>query len=109
MEFHATNMLFGHHLQNVSDPDLADTFDVDSEAVVVAGKAPTPAAELQALKSISGGIALAYKLMSSSLHQHVQILYIVSKPCWDWYTDQVQRVKTPAYGFRFSGQLAMGR
>ena len=54
-EFHATKMLFEHHLQNVPDPDLADTFDVDSEAVVVAGKAPTAAAEIQALKSIRGG------------------------------------------------------
>ena len=61
-------------------PDLADTFDVDSEAFVVAGKAPTLAAELQALTNISGGIALAYKLMPSSPHQHVNNSLLCVEP-----------------------------
>ncbi len=96
-EFYATKMLLEHHLNNVKDPDLADahTFDIDRAALAAVGKNPTAAAELAARKGLAGGMALAYKLMSSSLHQHVKILYTVSNPCWDWYTDQVESVKTP--------------
>ena len=47
--------------------------------------------------------------MISSLHEHVTILYIDSKPCWEWYADQVQLVQTLVDGFRYSAQLAMGR
>jgi hypothetical protein len=42
-------------------------------------------------------------------HEHVKILYTVSNPCWDWYTDQVKSVKTPADGLRYSVQFAAGR
>ena len=105
-EFHASKMLFEHHLDSGElDPDLADAFD----GLVAAGKAPTPAAQLAALKNVSGGLSLAYKLMSSSLHAHAKILYYVSKPCWDWYVTQVTEVKTPADGLRYSAQLAEGQ
>ena len=56
-EFYATKMLLEHHLDNVEDPDLADvnTFDIDRAALAAAGKTPTPAAELAALKVSLGG------------------------------------------------------
>jgi hypothetical protein len=105
-EFHATKMLFEHHLDSGQlDPDLADAFD----GLVAAGEAATPAAQLAALKNTSGGLSLAYKLMSSSLQAHTKILYYVAKPCWDWYVAQVEGVKTPADGLRYSSQLAEGR
>ncbi len=67
-EFHATKMLLEHHLGNVQDPDLpgAHTFDIDHAALAAAGTSPTPAAELGALESLTGGMALAYQLMSST-------------------------------------------
>ena len=105
-EFSATKMLFEHHLEcGELDPDLADAFN----GLVAAGEAPTPAAQLAALKNISGGLSLAYKLMSSALQAHTKILYAVTKPCWDWYTAQVTDIKTPADGLRYSARMAEGR
>lgn len=110
VEFHATKMLFEHHLDNPIDPDIACSFDGDRAALENnAGKAKTPAAELAALKSASGGISLAYKLMSSSLQHHTKLLYTATQPCWTWYTNQVKTVKTPADGLRYCVQLAGGR
>ena len=110
-EFHATKMLLEHHLGNATDPDLdvTNTFDIDRAALAAAGKTPTPAAELAALKSIAGGMPLAFKLMSSSLQEHVKILYTVTNPCWDWYADQVKSVETPADGLTYSVRFAAGR
>jgi hypothetical protein len=62
-EFHATKMLFEHHLEDSADPDEVETFD--TESFEAAAKAKTPQAELAALKASSGGLRLAYKLMSS--------------------------------------------
>ncbi len=46
--------------------------------------------------------------MSSELRQHVRILYLVTHPVWDWYSDEVTRVKTPEDGLRYSIKLADG-
>ena len=47
------------------NPDDNDGFDEP------AGKAATPAQQLKMLKGTSGGLSLAYKLMSSQLHVHI--------------------------------------
>ena len=109
-EFSACKMLFEHHLGNPMDPDQAYTFDADRAALADASnKAKTPAEELSALKSATGGITLAYKLMSSGLQRHTKILYTVSQPCWTWYTNQVESVKTPTDGFGYCMRMADGR
>jgi hypothetical protein len=108
-EFTATKMLFEYHLGQQPDPDEVSTFNVDRDSILAAGRAPNPRAELAALKRASGGLTLAYKLMSSDLQVHVKIAYTATQACWDWYTDEVKTVKTPAHGFQRSVQLAQGR
>ena len=49
---------------------------------------------LAALKAANGGLRLAYRL-TTKLWQHAQILYIVTRACWSWYTRQVKRVRSP--------------
>ena len=111
-EFWATRMLFEHHLDSPVDPDTVDGFlgadDAEVAAFAAAGKAPTPAAELAALKNVTGGIALAYRLMTASLQQHVHILYAVTQEIWSWYVDQVKHVKSPSAGIRYLAKLADG-
>lgn len=46
--------------------------------------------------------------MTTKLLEDVKILYTVTNPCWDWYTDQVKTVKTPADGFKYSIRMATG-
>jgi len=108
-EFTATKMLFEHHLGNQPDPDDMSTFNTDRDSIIAAGRAVNPRAELAALKNASGGLALAYKLMSSDLQVHVKILYTAAQACWDWYTDQVKHIKTASDGFQYSVQMAQGR
>ena len=48
----------------------------------------TPQAELAKLRQNTGGFELAYKLMSSGLLSAVKVLYVVTKACWDYFTDQ---------------------
>ena len=109
IEFWPTKMLFEHHLDNPVDPDEIDTFDVDRAGLDNVAKAKTAAQELSELKSTSGGLKLAYKLMSASLILHVKILYICSQPIWSWYTEQVETVKSPSDGLRYCVKLAAGR
>ncbi|CAE8673040.1 unnamed protein product, partial [Polarella glacialis] len=108
-EFSATKMLFEHHLGEQPDPDEISTFNVDRDSILAAGRAANPRAELAALKNASGGLALAYKLMSADLQLHVKMLYTATQACWDWYTDQVKNVKTASDGFQNSVQMAHGR
>jgi len=98
-EFHATKMLFEHHLEDSADSDEVETFD--TESFEAAAKAETPQGELAALKASSGGLRLAYKLMSSSLQRHIKILYVATQQCWTWYADQVDKVKTPSQGLNY--------
>ena len=95
---------FEHHLDASVDPNEEDTFDC--EHLDDAAKAKTPAAELAAMKAASGGIRLAYKLMSSSLQCHIKILYVATQQLWTWYADQVATVKTPTDGFNYCVRMA---
>lgn len=41
-----------------------------------------------------GGLKLAFKCLSTQVFESSCIVYICSQPCWSWYTNQVQNVKT---------------
>jgi hypothetical protein len=106
-EYWPSRMIYEHHLGTAAaDPDTlsAGIFDIHS-----AGKQVSAQAELSALKKISGGINLAYKLMSSDLRDHVRILSRCTKASWDFYTWHVTEIKTPADGMRVSLAMAEGQ
>ena len=48
----------------------------------------TPKAELQLLKSMSGGWQLAERLLCPWLHQNMRIYYYLTTSSWSWYTDR---------------------
>ena len=91
-EFWACKMLYEHHLREERDPD-DDPVAFDN--LDAAAKAKTPYAELCQLKAANGGLRLAYKLMTHQLWEHAKILFIATRPCWTWYSLEVQRVKSP--------------
>ena len=82
-------MLYEHHFaeDDVHDPDDAA---VGFEELSGAARARTAQAELAAPKSANGGFKLAYKLMTTSLHLHAKVLYVVTRPLWEWYAQQVK-------------------
>ena len=105
-EFWVQKMILEDHLdtgpcpsagRRLIDPDEAGIAFDDLEA---AARAKTPQAQLAKLKAANGGLKLAYQLMTTQLYDHCKILYTVTKPMWNWYTDQVQNVKTPLAGLR---------
>ena len=44
--------------------------------------------------------------MTADLHQRVRILFTCTRSCWDWYTAEVTRVKTPEHGLKRSIELS---
>ncbi len=54
-----------------------------------------PRQELQNILKGGGGIKLGYRLMKSALHDHVKIMWVAEKACWDWYTGEIEDTKTP--------------
>ena len=46
--------------------------------------------------------------MSSGLLSAVKVLYVVTKPCWDYFTYQTTEVRTPKAGLKQTLQLAEG-
>ena len=52
---------------------------------------------------------MAYQLMSSDLYTYSKVLYIVLRPLWSWYVDQVESVKTQKHGLAELLALAEGR
>ena len=65
-----------------------------------------PKAQLQAILKGGGGLGLAFKLMKSSLLQHVKIKYVAEQSCWSWYTDEIENTKSPKDAFAYSLRLA---
>lgn len=106
-EYWPSRMIYEHHLgPDSTDPDAlsAHIFDIHS-----AGKQVSAQAELAALKKVSGGIQLAYNLMSTELRDHVRIMSRCTKACWDFYTSHVTKIKTPADGMRAALAMAGGQ
>ena len=112
-EFYIQKMLLEHHLQpcgpcssagsdesgkaGLCDPDDCNTAFDDLEG---AANAKTPQAQLAAVKAVNGGFRLAYQLMSSDLYLYSKVLYVVLRPLWSWYADQVGSVKAPVDGIQ---------
>ena len=67
-----------------------------------------PKAQLQAILKGGGGLGLAFKLMKSSLLQHVKIKYVAEQSSWCWYTDEIENTKSPKDAFAYSLRLADG-
>jgi len=91
-EFWVAKMIYEHFLDGAKDDDAAADAAFNN---VLRDKHKTPQAELRALKSLSGGLGLAYKLMSAQCRQHARILQTVTRACWTWYASQVKDVKNP--------------
>lgn len=64
--------------------------------------------ELSLLKSALGGFQLAFRLMTEDLFDHANILYRVTQPLWTWYTEQVQKVKSPSDGLKLQADMCLG-
>ena len=99
-DFYPTKMIFEDQLEGVADPDDVNYFN--------AGTSNDPRAQLRQIIQHGGGVRLAYKLMSSSLHENEKILYVCEKGCWDFYTDQITRVKTPRDALEHVFQMSRG-
>ena len=87
------------------DPDDSGVAFDNLEA---AARAKTPQAELAQLKAANGGFKLAYRLMTSQLYDYAKVLYTVTKPLWNWYSDQVKHVKSPKEGLAELAALGDG-
>ena len=72
------------------DPDETGVAFDDLQA---AAAAKTPQAQLAQLKAANGGLKLAYRLMTTQLYDHCKMLFTITKPLWNWYTDQVPGVQ----------------
>lgn len=46
----------------------------------------------------SGGLKLLYRALSFHVHEAAHVILMVTRPCWDFYTEQVSDVKTPQDG-----------
>lgn len=95
-EFWSAKMVLESQLDDI-DPDV-DAF-----------ASSNPDKNFIKLLKEGGGLRLAYKLMTRSMQENVKILSIAENPSWDWYTDQIKTVKTPADAFSYSLSLAGGK
>ncbi len=105
-EFHAAKMLYEAFLKDSANPDSDEIAFDDLKA---AASRKSVAADLRKLRSAGGGLALAWRLMSSQLLQCVKILYVVTRGCWSWYTAEVKEVKTPHQGLRSTLAASQGK
>ena len=91
---------------NVEDPDnVRVAFDHLKGAL----KEKDYRKQLADLKRNGGGLELAYKLMSSMVYQYSVILFCVQHSCWNWYTYQVENIKTPQDHLHYLHEMAFGR
>ena len=80
------------HLEGDTDPDDATAaFD----ALADCAKHGNPATQLQQLRRSLGGIKLCFQLMPSMLLDMCKIMYVVMSSSWDWYTFQIEKIKSP--------------
>ena len=98
-------MILEDHLDVGSPCASAGLVDPDESRVafddlLAAAAAKTPQAQLSQLKAANGGLRLAYKLMTTQLYDYCKALFVVTKPLWNWYADQVRNVRSPKQGLR---------
>ncbi|CAJ1458376.1 unnamed protein product, partial [Effrenium voratum] len=75
-EFHAAKMLLQWYFPSEPDPE-------ESTGKTLASS----------FKDV-GGLKLVYRCMTRKVYELSHVLLAVSKPCWTWYTFQVEEVKT---------------
>ena len=51
---------------------------------------------------------MAYRLMSADVHIFAEMLFRLSNPLWDWYTEEVTKTRSPKDGVRYSMRFAAG-
>jgi len=68
-------------------------------------KSVDPRKELNMLKSLCGGFKLAYKLMTEELYDNCRLLACITRPLWDWYTQQIKDCKSPLDALHYSQQM----
>ena len=93
-EYRASKMLYEHYLGNVDDPNDST---IDFDCLQKASNAKSAAGHMRSLKAATGGMPLAYSLMSDTLLLVVKIMYIASVNCWSYYTWMVTHVTTPRH------------
>lgn len=100
-EFFATKMVFESQVAGVADPDASGTFEMPVGA--------DPRQQLKAILQNGGGLPLAYRLMRTDLQDHVQIMWVAEKACWDWYTKEVKETQSPKHAVAYDMRLAHDR
>ena len=98
-EFFGSKMVFEAQMPDEPDPD-------HSGVQFEGGAGSHPQRQLSAILKQGGGINLAYKLMKTALQDHVKILWVAEKACWDEYTNQIKNVKTPKDAVTYSIRMA---
>ena len=97
-EYHAGKMVYESQLTDEKDPDEVGTFKIRTNV--------DPRKELQKILRDGGGLRLAYRLMQDALYVHVCIMYGVEHACWDYYTSEIESVKTPEDNLRSTWRLS---
>ena len=65
--------------------DVDDTFDSADLST------RDPGQGLKKVLVAGVGLKLAHRLMQESMYIHSRIIYGAENPCWDWYTEQVEK------------------
>ena len=105
-EYNATKMLLESHVHDISDPD-SDAVAFDN--LESAERAKTPREQLAQLRSTTGGLRLAYKLMTTQLLMTARIMYVATMAGWSWYSREVTDIKTPQQGLRHALAASQGK
>ena len=105
-EYNATKMLLESHVHDISDPD-SDAVAFDN--LESAERAKTPREQLAQLRSTTGGLRLAFKLMTTQLLMTARIMYVATMAGWSWYSREVTDIKTPQQGLRRALASSQGK
>ena len=87
----------------VRDPDASPIQFGDLSAAAKA----TPKAELLKLRDEGGGLKLAYRMMTVGLSSWCWVIMTVTKPLWDWYTEQTTQIKSPRAMLEYNETMAL--
>ena len=108
--FSAFKMILEDHLDGcsgpkVGDPDLSAIAFDDLRGIAAA---KTPYAQVQKLKEEGGGLRFLYKLCTNSLRLLCIIIAEVTRPCWNWYTQNTTKCKTAQHAVDYASAMVQG-
>ena len=55
---------------------------------------------------LHSGLRLTHEIMQDCLYNHSRMIYVAELPCWEWYLEQVEKVKSPADAFTYALKLS---